>query len=1189
MKKLAPLLILSLWIFISISTQAQNLTPPYNLKADQISPSLVSFSWDYPDGGQQGFIVERRQANIGDFQVIADLPAETFSYTDNDIENGKSYQYRVKAYSSMQESSYSQFVEGPPSIKLTLDDRQKIATRKLQGILEISGVPELDYMTVDSGDKYGAIKLGYDEFVVYTNKPLLLTGSGYEYLHLTLKDFASTNWNKVEFRFNDKSGAVIGNYLHTADNLGDGWLKVKIPLSAFTEQEKVQFISFPNAFDCEFGLKEVLFTGDGSSLQWFGNEKYDNATKEQAEGQGTLTFKSAGNLIEEVHIGVINNHNQLERPSMPYSPIDITLAPGENLLYAMMIDEQGTVYYSDTISHTVETGAELKVAHVGCNGSYDGSIDLTMEGGAPPYTFQWSNGATSEDISGLPAGFYEVEITDSQGSKAFANTVVKQPNALEAKLNMENCTDNTRLLSITGGNAPYSYSVDNGPFQPLSTSGKEVWRITGNGDDLLNSGFQEAAVDSEDNVYAAGTFYNVIYFGEDSVGRADEEGIYLAGISAQGDFRWGVTIIMLGGISEMAVDVDGNTTLLFHVWSNNATLITHDQQIVLKKDTYMARFNKKGYLDWIKVMPKGFANVGLDGMGNIYVAGQRISPFFSGNEFKDIKGASDLYLAKYNTQGQLIWVRNIWGRNSEVNHGMHVSATGEVYLIGGFETDIHFDDLRLQSTNYFDVYVAKYNSSGQALWVNSAGGSMHEDIGKAITVSPEGTVYVTARFRSNAGSFGDATFDRPVLVLASMDDADGTINWAKPYVQIEGYPTFAMPYDLEANFDGSLYITGEIAGSDISNGSGFEYYNGSFMLRCNTDGVVQEIKNLGPYSYGAASSPLTTTSDNHLIHVEYYSGVSIVKYGSAMQKEIQIDPEVNQTITVRDANNCTFVIDNLNPAVEQPVICSVTAEINGGNQINWHTQAKEEVKSYAIYRALGSSEAFRQIGTVPGMESGFYDTDVNIGQHSYTYKIGAVDQCGVETESEVHKPIYLKASAKGLNQVHLSWEPYEGMEYSGYQIFRGTELSKLELLAEVPAGSQDYADVSLLSDTAFYKVSIAKPINCNTQTNRKAGIAESRQLINSNVVALYTQPDEEEDDVSFYPNPGTDRVSLKFKSEAEDNYQLTMIDNKGRVVKKMTSVRNDVIIDRGALPPGIYTVLLSDRSSVPLRGVVVFQ
>ena len=48
-----------------------------------------------------------------------------------------------------------------------------------------------------------------------------------------------------------------------------------------------------------------------------------------------------------------------------------------------------------------------------CNGGNNGSINLTVNGGTPGYTFQWSNGATTEDISGLTAGTYNVTVTDA--------------------------------------------------------------------------------------------------------------------------------------------------------------------------------------------------------------------------------------------------------------------------------------------------------------------------------------------------------------------------------------------------------------------------------------------------------------------------------------------------------------------------------------------------------------------------------------------------------------------------------------------------------------------------------------------------------------------------------------------------------------------------------------------------------
>lgn len=102
-----------------------------------------------------------------------------------------------------------------------------------------------------------------------------------------------------------------------------------------------------------------------------------------------------------------------------------------------------------------------------CSGN-DGAIDLTISGGTSPYTFNWSNGATTEDLSGLSAGSYSVIITDAGGCQITEGFAI-QNNGISlsitnASISDEVCNNNNGAIDVTvsGGTTPYSFNWSNG-------------------------------------------------------------------------------------------------------------------------------------------------------------------------------------------------------------------------------------------------------------------------------------------------------------------------------------------------------------------------------------------------------------------------------------------------------------------------------------------------------------------------------------------------------------------------------------------------------------------------------------------------------------------------------------------------------------------------------------------------------
>ncbi|MDR2121742.1 MAG: T9SS type A sorting domain-containing protein [Flavobacteriaceae bacterium] len=108
----------------------------------------------------------------------------------------------------------------------------------------------------------------------------------------------------------------------------------------------------------------------------------------------------------------------------------------------------------------------LKSKPVTCFGG-DGYAQAIVTGGTAPYTYVWSNGKTTNEITGLAAMSYFVTVTDARGCSVQGTVVVSQPENIKitetiTPLLCHNASNASIKVNVTGGTAPYSFLWNNG-------------------------------------------------------------------------------------------------------------------------------------------------------------------------------------------------------------------------------------------------------------------------------------------------------------------------------------------------------------------------------------------------------------------------------------------------------------------------------------------------------------------------------------------------------------------------------------------------------------------------------------------------------------------------------------------------------------------------------------------------------
>jgi hypothetical protein len=304
---------------------------------------------------------------------------------------------------------------------------------------------------------------------------------------------------------------------------------------------------------------------------------------------------------------------------------------------------------------------------------------------------------------------------------------------------------NIYLSGCTGGSLPGNSNLGNEDayIAKYDTNGNQLWVRqfgTFSGDRAY-----KISIDNSSNLYLSGMTFGTLP-GNSSAGNLDA---YVAKYDTNGNQLW---IRQFGSpgsdeISGISTDSSGNAYVAGFTYSS-----LPGNSLLGEQDAYVAKYDTNGNRLWIRQF--GTTNddrawgISTDSSGNVYVSGETWGTLSSNTS----SGSLDAYIAKYDTNGNPVWIRQFGTSNADYISGASTDSSGNIYVTG--YTYGAFSGY--SNAGGLDAYVAKYDTNGNRLWVRQFGTSS-DDYGNAVApkiadvVYASGFTYGSLPGNSNAG------------------------------------------------------------------------------------------------------------------------------------------------------------------------------------------------------------------------------------------------------------------------------------------------------------------------------------------------------------------------------------------------------------------------------------------------------
>lgn len=394
--------------------------------------------------------------------------------------------------------------------------------------------------------------------------------------------------------------------------------------------------------------------------------------------------------------------------------------------------------------------------------------------------------------------------------------------------------------------------------------------------------------DQNGNVFTIGTFAGTIDLDPgtttQSFTSAGSGDVFIQKLDANGNFVWARTFGGNGQDTPTDIDIDNSGNIYLSGKFTKTIDLDPSSAIdtVTSKghnDIFIVKLNAQGNYEWGKTFGSTSTDEGqaveIDNAGNVILGGDFIYTvdFDPGAGVANETGSNlNVFLLKLSPQGNFIWVKSFGGLLHDVLRGMEIDANNNIFITGSFSYTVDFDpgpanESRTSNGQPSDIYVCKFDGSGNFNWVATFGGTAH-DVGAAIGVDQYGNVYSTGTFRNTVDFDPGAGIDNHTSA-GSNDfyiqklDGNGNLEWVHTFGNNSDDYGRALKVDASNN----VYVAGSFRNSiDFDPGTAVKNVSSkggnadAYTLKLDSAGNYKWVTRLGNY-FVDQTFGLSVTSD----------------------------------------------------------------------------------------------------------------------------------------------------------------------------------------------------------------------------------------------------------------------------------------------------------------------------------------